>query len=678
MLTGKKIIYYLLQFFIVLLLSFCSKGIGKKSFWEIGRIRYSRNMQRSLSLKELSDMKVNLINVQGGGYHLGDTLKSQDINALKREVDRISNYGMKGVASVSAVRVFKKGMGQESIKHVLKNEDGSPMLWQDRENEYVANLLDPYWRKIHKRELRKLAEVGIALIHVDNPLFIAGYDDSFTQQAWQKYIAKVVGLEEKENLKELLETQLETKFAESFGGDIPFTTEALQQTQNPFIKTHFNKFRYHQVLDFLREIREDARKVNSKIAFDCTGHVGDKDLFYWTYGTNALDVLCIENATSQSLWFEPEGESWLSIDLAYSASGGKPMWIINKLMASMDEPAWYGGRRYSLYRYNPSKDRQELYMASAISKGTMLETRVLQPGHANNLGKEVIKYDELIGNYYRFAEEYESFFTTQEKVTDLALVISSLSWLYDPMVKRSFFGVGEILLKKHFPFDILIAELLSLEDLSKYKTIIAVDLKVLSKKIGNLLSDFTEGKGHLIVSGDFGTMDTNFTRRSQPLKTQLFPKNANKRITYLPFQGYDLYQKFSDTIHNSKQADMLITSIGQSSSSPITITGKGAPFVVAELREGRDSYYLHILNYNFNLLAPDAPEKEKLSKEKVIPTDDLKITVRLDMLNSTIKEAIAYSVGETPKELRIESEKGQIILDPGRLDIFKIIKLTKE
>jgi hypothetical protein len=622
-------------------------------------------MQKSLSLDQLQAMGVNLVDCSAAMVRLGGSLTTDETNQIRDEVQNLRSYGMRAVSAVSAIRVYKdrlQASDPEGIGHVVKDAKGQPLLWQGRSNELVANLLDPYWRGRLKSGIDVLASAGVALVHVDNPHMLLSYDQA-TEQAWQGYATRVTQhADAAPSLAELAMGSPEAEQSEEQGGELTTNRHTDQSSWAALLK----QFQYDTFMSLLREIHACARDVNPEVMFDCTGHVSDHSLYYWTFGAGALDVLCIENATA-SLWFEPEGESLIGLDLAYAASGGKPVWIVNQLMRRMKPTA--GGE--TLDHLNPSPDREELYLASAICKGAMVDTQSLQPGEAHHLGKQSILYDQLVSDYYRMMKQHGRLFREQAKVTDVALVVSALSWVYDGTAKRSLYGLGEELLKSGRTFDLLVAEKMDAGDLNKYHTVIAADLTVLSDRNLAIFKDYTSAGGRLIISGKLGSRTPTFSVRSGAEQAL-----SGRFVTQLRFRGSDLFQRFIDPTSRTAQRAELLAAVNAAGEGQLRCVGNRPPRLVTEIRSIPGGCAIHILNYNFNILPADAPEKTKLNEEKAISVENLKLEIRTP---TQVMHAVAYTAGGKAEELRVvPAADGWVDVNAGTVKVYKVIELELE
>lgn len=658
----------------------CSQADMKKQeneFWQRGAIRgYFFGVRADdFTLNEMQAMGINL--VRGGiNYRLGPVPDPQQpVNAEAiQHIQACNATGIHTMGSVSCIRVFWEELFKqypEAEQHVVRKKDGSIQLWHDRPTEYIANLLDPYWLNLHSKGVQYAVNAGLDLLHLDNPLMIFSYDER-TQQLWKEYVQNALGRERAQDKDIQVDKPQQLELDEDLLGEIPLLYDEADASRDPVIRANLQVFQFSHYLKFLKKLKQVANDAGG-IKFDFTAHMGAKDLYYWTEGRHDYDVICIENSNANTFWFAPEGEGLFGYMVAYACSNDKPTWVINKLLYRLDEPIWTGTRYYNFLWHTPSPDRHELYMAEAAAMGGIIGPVTPTTGYVQTFNRKYENYPETVKRYFSFQRDWEKYQVGTTSPAKTALLISHKSYLFEGGdYKMAMFGMAELLLKRHIPFDVIVVENEESMQLDGYSTLIAVHLSILAEETAAVINRQTSAGTDLLVIGEYGTRHPdNFLEREK----SLLQNNTNidkSRLHRASADATELYQKFNAPYPQNSDRYLSVLQ-GKNGTFDVQTAEGGDELVVMIPWLKKDDLVLHCLNYNFNLLE-DATEEERLHKEQVLSQTDVRITVDKTMLPN-VSSAYYMVPGVEPKEIKVNRNANGVTLTIPKLDVYGMIIL---
>jgi hypothetical protein len=599
------------------------------------------------TIQEMENMGVNLVG-WGAGYHLRNLPQLKTEQEVKEEIKNFHKAGIKVIGRTTLIIVRWEELYEqfpEAKEHVVLKEDGKPQLWKRRPHSHIINVLDPYWIDLHARGLKYAIEMGDDAFHYDNPQAILSYDEQ-TKKMWKEYIV------------------------EKLGRDIPL--EDAIKSKDRVTRSNLDVFRYNQLLKFLEEIKKEAEKVGD-IKIKYTAHIDPSSIYYWTEGEDVTDIVSIENSNASPWWFEPEGESLLGFMISYACTNDKPTGIGNKLLFKVDE-FWKRGRYWSFDWQDPSPDRYELYAAEATAMGGMFRPVIPPKHYVIKFNKQYNNHPETLKDYYSFQKKMEYYYTKTNSPANITLLISDKSYIYKPdTFKQSMFGVAELLLKNHVPFDIKVIENDEGFKLDQYTTLIANHLAVVEDKIMEKIKNRVISGANLLVLGELGTRKENFLSNPNPvLKKQVDEATLGKgKVIWLPFDAVDLFQKFNQP-HTQKSATDLMRHLKQEKERwSISSQNNGEDLIIIIPRIKENNLIIHCLNYNFHLLDKGTEEK-RISDENVIPQKNVKIEIDRRTL-SGVEKVKLFVPGEKTEILDFEETNHKISFSIPRLAVYAMI-----
>jgi hypothetical protein len=150
--------------------------------------------------------------------------------------------------------------------------------------------------------------------------------------------------------------------------------------------------------------------------------------------------------------------------------------------------------------------------------------------------------DTLI-NFSSFIRRYSEFFQPSIHSSDVALFApyTTILWNYVPGFPEQIYGASQILVDAHIPFDILftgdgnvLPDTITLNDLKKYKVIYLPDTIGLSNRQVNVLKDYVNQGGKLLITGACGMYDEMKNNRpSSPFDSL----HSNPNVTYIQWES---------------------------------------------------------------------------------------------------------------------------------------------
>jgi len=652
--------------------------------WEPGAIRlYGFGAKRDdFTVDELKAMGVNIATC-GLSYNLGTISRIdhlRDDQSLREEIDALRRAGITVASRTALIGVPWEQFFVEfpdAKKHVVLAADGTPQLWKRRPQTYIANLIDPYWLDIHSMGIRYLTEMGAEYVHLDNPHTFISYD-ARTQKMWRDFVTKRLTTAVGDRSIGSVGRELDLTIDDDLVGHIPVLLEEAADRSDPVVVANRDVFRYEQFVAFLEKLKDHSDRAGGvKLSF--TGHMDPRSFYYWTEARNAYDVVTIENSTASPYWFAPEGQALFGFMVAYACSGGKPARIKNKLLRRHEDPVWIENRYYGSQWHTPARDRHELYMAEAAAMGGWVAPVTPVVAYVRKFGKRYENYPETVKRYYSFQRDQQYYYTDTASPARIALLLSHLSYIYDPdLFERAMFGLAEMLLKRHVPFDVIMVENNDRLNLDQYDTLLANHLAVLDNAVVEKIQMRVASGARLVVVGQFATRKAeSFQPRPEPLLSPASkPVVLGKgKVVRAQSDATDLYQRFTQPYTQASAEKLLaLLDIDRTRLHLASETGEESLIAVV-VREKPNHWILHCLNYNFHLLG-EGTEEERLGKERVIPQEGVRIAVPKQLI-PRVTRATLHFPGAVSRSLEIRETEHSISFHIPRLHVYAMITCEK-
>jgi len=517
----------------------------------------------------------------------------------------------------------------------------------------------------HKASLRALAKAGVDLIHLENVQGVPCCCSECSRK-WLESSPKRLGYA------------------------VSARTAAAGKDRR--VRTVYAAYRYDTALTRMKELRDLIKRENPRSRLSFTAHLTPRGLYMMTFGRDAFDAACIEFATAQRDWFPPEGESLLAYKIACACTGGKPVWGFDKLIrnprpweevkpaatvreAEAAEDDYPSVVSEPWERINPSADRQALYLAEALAAESMVAPVTLEEQYAAKSKTTTIFHKDVIKDYYTFMRDNQRYYTDTKSIARLGVLLSVDSWLYDPLAKKAFFGLCEWLLRRHYIFDVLVAEKLRAGDLRPYEAVIVPDNPCIPRKAAELLANASGRGANILILGSCRVAGERFTPGVKLDKFLLAPstrKPGAGKVAKLTISASDLYCKFDDPRHvPADKVENLTDGLKEVFSSGFTVMCENAWLVIGECRAKKGAVMLHLLNYNFDIY-PYRREQDKLGMEKVRPCTDIDIVVPLPR-GASAWSVTSLSPSHEPRRLAFSEIQGLVGFKLPQLDIYDLI-----
>ena len=123
----------------------------------------------------------------------------------------------------------------------------------------------------------------------------------------------------------------------------------------------------------------------------------------------------------------------------------------------------------------------------------------------------------LISQYFHFLERNERYYYPSQTYAEIALVYSRRGkHLSDTSFEDPMFTIGRHLINNHYLFDVAVDDLLTPEELARYKVLILPEVRYFDKALTNAVERFVAAGGRVLVSGETARYDERGTRLAAP------------------------------------------------------------------------------------------------------------------------------------------------------------------
>ncbi|MFQ6013932.1 MAG: hypothetical protein ACE5NP_00635 [Anaerolineae bacterium] len=362
-------------------------------------------------------------------------------------------------------------------------------------------------------------------------------------------------------------------FREATGFDLPIREDWEDPTWRRWVV-----WRHQDILNFLVAVKEAAQAVNPDILFfeenwnvDSSGatHYANDPTLYAALPDLATghEVSTIGDRTDlgETGMQEATLDQWLDfvtmIKFARGADRGKPSWILT-------------------YGYRP-EDAERLAGVILANGANYYETR--GPGMADSVGDT---YRQRIFAWIRGQEE--AIYGTSS-MAQVGLLYSARTRdlfdqgggdLYDTSETAflaEYRAGAKALLRAHIPFDIVVDNDLTLEQVQRYRWLILPNAACMDGEEADLLRQYEQQGGRLIVVGESGHYDEWCQERDRSAVD-------------------DIPSLYIESLANQAGASQLIESLNSENADLALIETNAPPGVELELRQGSDFLALFLVN----------------------------------------------------------------------------------
>lgn len=659
---------------------------GGKSPWQPHLYRmYGFGMSHTWvqSPDAIADRGVNMLYLKGAYSDLFFQWTSVDTGQLveprketRRKIAAFHDKGIKVMAGMALVpRYFPTNMEipADMLGHFVRDRTGKIYPNKPKWEGYKAIWLcvnHDYWLKPFVGAIKKQIEMGFDCTHVDLANAVICYCD-VCRAKWQGY--------SKKNLGRAISIE------EAVRADRVYLRrnrgKAIRSDDN-VVAAHYKAYRYECVIEFFRKVQRELDTVAPQYGIDTTNHMWDRSMYFWAHGRDAFDTACIEITTAQPGWFPPEGEAISSYRLCLASLGpNHTAWGLNKMLIPVDnaidpgitmEDASTADRWVSAnpgqkwQRLNPSADRQRLYLAEGLIEGVMVNPQSLNNGRARQWGTKPIPYNDIIKAYYDFQRDVAGKGRSAAKVVVLFSVADAV---FDTTAtaKPAFYGLCEILLKSHIPYDVRVLEHPDEIEADRYDAFLVPSGKCISDAALEFLAKrASEGK-MVMASEGLGERTEVFRPRGKSL-----PRPLDK------VKGFDLDLPSELGPFNksklSAEARKLAEVIGERTQEQITVDHPQADRLASKLVRTDKGMLLHILNFNIPTF-PTLSEREQLVKEAAVPAKDVKITLKLER-GEKVKDVRGLSPDHEAVAIPFKQEGDMVSFIVPEVEVWEMVEVA--
>jgi hypothetical protein len=374
------------------------------------------------------------------------------------------------------------------------------------ENEHYAYLMDrnnPVWREYLKAIIRIQIDAGVAGVQLDEadlPIFATGYGGCFCKDCMKLFRAWLQALELEDLPADLADTDLETfhygKWLLERGYDFKSDRES---TPLYWDYIHFQR---ETIVEYFGELADYIKEYGKSQGRDVlvSGNFYYLVPHYFPFAPKA-DILITEmDSTSyrQPAWCRyasgfAEGKPVIMVENPY---GGVPPELLPKLQE---------GKGYDLFRmmqYEAPALGVNMSIPYGAWMGSVIEDSFWAP---HDVCVEI--QDFLADHEYLYSTE------TFAEVVLAFSVQSAYDWAEEEgsTNKHPFWATADYMVNSKQPFDVVVfpegklrEDELTLEDLSKYRTMVLPECTFLTYAQADLVKAFLDRGGHVIATGTLG------------------------------------------------------------------------------------------------------------------------------------------------------------------------------
>jgi len=312
-------------------------------------------------------------------------------------------------------------------------------------------------------------------------------------------------------------------------------------------------------------------------------------------------------------------------------------------------------------------------MAQPLIEGIMVCPSPLGSSHAKENKTSVIRYYDVIGDYYNFQKFLQDDLIKSKSTSKIAVIFSVVDELYYSTASTPnrpswlMYGITRALLKKQYEYDVRVLEFPEEIDIDRYDTFIFPHAQSISKKGRDFFSQLQEKENKkIIVFSKIGLRDEDYNdTKPVKLSEHVISLNLSPNEWLGHINTVDLTEKEKSFIDIITKYNSKITRINSEHSEKIITVTRKIP----------DGLMIHLLNFYIDTHL-QVPEHEQLKKDKAHIFENLSITLNLPQ-----KKEIEKIISHSPdSKLNVEcifkkNNNGEIELTVPRLEVWTVIKI---
>ncbi len=373
-------------------------------------------------------------------------------------------------------------------------------------------------------------------------------------------------------------------------------------------------WRHQEITGFLESISKMAQNISSKfniivetVTMDYSPTTIGLEGSEMKFSDGIIQVWEIDAVSDATAMRNARHNDWISLiamnKFAKAASGDKPSWV---------------------FTYGLKPDDAELVMAETLATGNHpYETKI--PVMTATVG------EAYRTKMFSWIKQHSFSLFDSESAAPVAVFFSSASRDYidkfglslyattesddpqwwttdakDSLYQRTYLaeyrGMVKWLVNQHVPFDIVVKP--NLQELKKYTSIMAPDLRVLSDAEANIIKQYIAEGGIFIMTGPNPTgQDQYGTERKNYALAELFGHNKNTGLPSLLGSNYGSGSIYYASkllakdylVSNDAEADKLLR-YAIDATTPLPLTTDADPAVHIEMRKTSNQTLIHFIN----------------------------------------------------------------------------------
>lgn len=560
--SNHKIIFKIYSFFLFLLLqlfvnySYAAQPTAFDSWAKTAKIGGAA-VAVGMSAAEISQILDNMVAQKVTVIEADSDLSNyQSDSRFELELDLIRQFssaahqrGLRVVWYIPALEVITNNgknipntMAKDHPDWVQKGLTGEPnvfyggggqVFWvpTDAESAWMSPSSKGY-REFFFNKIRQLAQTGVDGLWVDVPIYA-----DFGPTKWSGFNAEAV-----------------TKFEADTGMSRPTAEDWSDPAWRRWIH-----WRHEELARFLTDLTNTARSVNSEFSIYAEtlptdyngGTVYGLDASYLKSIEGLTEVWEIDTMSNNVGMRNAREDDWISfisaLKYARAAAGNKPSWVFsygkqeNDAQQVMLQALIAGNNPYEL------KVPEMATTVSSIFRTRMFNWADLYTPYlfkAQSTAKTGVFFSSESRDYVDKFSGLGMFATTDSGGDSLWWADSVNESVYKRDYLAEYRGLIKILVHEHIPFNAMVRP--DLNELNRYQTVLLPNVEAISDAESNLLRQYVEQGGHLVVTGpnptglnEYGNARANYAladvfgfNKSDPLPTSSSNTFGAGRLDY--------------------------------------------------------------------------------------------------------------------------------------------------
>lgn len=512
-----------------------------------------------------------------------------------------------------------------NVAELLQRDALGEPIQQGRYNQsqLVLCLSSPHARTMLKRMLKVAIDSGCDGVNT-NFNYHFGCVCPYCQASFKTWLDKRLSpaeLQAKLGINDLERHTFAAIPAHIPGYPDPETATELDWLAARWAGEHFKRMFDEIFLDYGRSLKPDLLvatwnhlsqvSLKEERAFTPIDQWGAGEDFFWYSGGAAFVGKNLNLVEGKA------GDAWLSALYVRELAGGKPF-VLGK----------YDGIRLAAS------------MAEGYATGGL--------GMGRYMRFESPEGFQTLARYTRFMHEHRHYYDGAAVLADAALVLPRQSVLNRrPASLDEFRSLGQALVERQVPLDVLVDQRLSRERLQSYRAVILPAVESLSDAQFDLLKEYAAAGGRLLVRGACGNLDEQGAPRTEEAKLPMAMTIAGSTAA-----------EAADAIRRElrKRGGSVID-------SPWTVR------VASYSQPGRQ--LLHLVNYNRDEQAPQIKGNGP-ANENPLPVERVAVKLPLPTGKQVKSVTLLAPDREQPLSLEHQTEAGQVSFVVPRVLVYAV------